>query len=83
MSAGVYTHAFDFYYKTIPTASEALLSSTWYNNSYNDFLENNSEYSRRWYNLYAVDSYWPSYPSIITRNKPHSSGSVYNNGALA
>ena len=82
--AGVYTHAFDFYYKIAPTASGVLDSPLWVTESYfNDFAENNTEYWRGWYNLYPVDTYWPSYPSLITRDKPQLNGSVYNNGALA
>jgi hypothetical protein len=79
---GVFTHAFDFYYKAVPTGSNQLLTSTWYNDSYGDLYENNTEYSRRWFN-YNGSTGFLTYPSILTRNTPQLSSSVYQNGALA
>jgi len=81
---GVYTHAFDYYYKVAPTASGAIMTSDWFTKThFVDNDENNSEYIRNWYNLFASSTYFPSYPGIITRKTPQTSGSVVNNGALA
>ena len=79
---GVSTHAFDFYYKTVPTASNAILAINWYNDTYFDFYKGNIEYVRRWFNFGPGDV--PSnYPYILTRNTPQLSASIYQNGALA
>lgn len=88
---GVYTHAFDFYYKAVPTESSPrpLLTSTWYNDTYNAELQNNTEYHRRWFNLSRGDSLipftiFPYYPNVLTRNVATTvGGGVYQNGALA
>lgn len=82
MAAPTYTHAFDFYYKAVPTASLAIVDSNWYIRTYYDELESNIEFTRAWYNL------WPNHgtttwPSILTRLKPTTSASVQYNGALA
>ena len=51
MAAPTYTHAFDFYYKAVPTASLAIVDSNWYIRTYYDELESNIEFTRAWYNL--------------------------------
>lgn len=79
----VFTHAFDFYYKAIPTGSLQLLTEDWYDDSFYDTFENNSEYDRRWFNYVASNGSFPSYPNILTRNVPQLSASISNNGALA
>ena len=80
----VYTHAFDFYYKVAPTASQAIKSANWYITTYFDGgQDDNFDYVRAWYNLYAKQGSFPSYPGILTRNTPQLSGSISNNGALA
>ena len=78
-----YTHAFDFYYKIAPTASEAIASATWYEDDYY-IEESNANVNTGWYNLVPSPSAWPSYPGVITRNTPQTlSTGVINNGALA
>ena len=84
-----YTHAFDFYYKVAPTASEVIDSATWYeDDSFFDYIEGNVEVVNGWYNLVPSVSTWPSYPGVITRNTPQiyptdPATSVSMNGALA
>lgn len=79
---GVFTHAFDFYYKAVPTGSHQLLTSTWYNDDFGDSLENNTEYTRRWFNFNESLGFL-QYPNILTRNTPVVSESIFQNGALA
>ena len=83
-----YTHAFDFYYKIAPTASEVIDSTTWYEDDY--YLEDsNANVDTGWYNLSPTDGSWPTYPNTLTRNTPQTlyineiSTGVINNGALA
>lgn len=79
---GVFTHAFDFYYKAVPTGSNQLLTSTWYNDTHFDLFENNTEYIRRTFN-YNGNLGFLNYPIILTRNIPVASASIFQNGALA
>ena len=82
-----HTHAFDFYYKVAPTASAAIDSATWFNNSHFDDGENNTDIDTGWYNLSPTLSSFPTYPNVLTRNTPqtipNTSPSVVGNGALA
>jgi hypothetical protein len=80
-----YTHAFDFYYKIAPTASDAIDSATWYEDDYYGGGADNTDVDTGWYNLSPTPSGWPTYPNILTRNTPQilPTTSVTSNGALA
>lgn len=77
----VYTHAFDFYYKWIPTGSGALANLAWSQNYVynNGTTPANAAMSASWYNFPSVGI--PSATgSILTR---HTSSVTTTDGALA
>ena len=75
---GVYTHAFDFYYKWIPTGSGAIANATW-SQHYVIGSNPNTAMSASWYN-YPPFSVSSLTGSILTR---HTSSITTKDGALA
>jgi hypothetical protein len=77
--AYVYTHAFDFYYKWIPTGSGALTSVTW-SQHYVPGINPNTGMSASWYNYPLFTTFAVDIGSILTR---HTASITDKDGALA
>jgi hypothetical protein len=79
--AYVYTHAFDFYYKWIPTGSGVITNLSWSQHFVydNGITKANAAMSASWYN-YPIFRLAQSTGSILTR---HTSSITTKDGALA